>query len=97
MQSRQKIHHGATVTLVLPGGMSTQEEVAALRAAGVPVDDRGEVTVGFLFLRWQRATNRMVFRWFARTPGEGAMPAPPQSTGAASSPPPPFSASSGKP
>lgn len=76
MQSREKSHHGATVTLVLPGGMSTQAEVAALRAAGVPVDEGCEVAVGFLFLRWQRATNRTVFRWFARTPGEGDMPAP---------------------
>jgi hypothetical protein len=68
--------HSATVTVVLPAHFDSTEEVSALRAAGVPVNDHGEVADGYLFKRWYRQSNRMAFRWFARTPGEASVPAP---------------------
>ena len=71
---RKEDTHNATVTLVLPADMSTRDEIAALRIAGVPIDEAGQVEFGFLFQRWRRHSGRTVFRWFAQTPGQGVMP-----------------------
>ncbi|WP_286186198.1 hypothetical protein [Acidovorax cavernicola] len=58
--------HSATITLKLPVDMSAPMEVAALRAAGIPVDDLGNAMSGFLFVRfsdgWRGDSN--IFRWF---------------------------------
>lgn len=58
--------HSASVTLKLPFDMSASQEVAALRAAGIPVDDLGNAVSGFLFVRfsdgWRGDSN--VYRWF---------------------------------
>jgi len=62
--------HRATITLELPAHLNTSEVNESLRAAGVPVNDRCQVEVGFLFVRWHRQTDIMVFRWFIRTPGQ---------------------------
>lgn len=60
-------HHSATITLRLPVGIDADAEIAALRAAGIPVDALGNVERGFLFVRfsngWGTRTN--IFRWFA--------------------------------
>ncbi|WP_447773414.1 hypothetical protein [Variovorax boronicumulans] len=58
--------HSASITLKLPFDMSAAQEVAALRAAGIPVDDLGNAVSGFLFVRfsdgWRGDTN--IYRWF---------------------------------
>ncbi len=58
--------HSASITLKLPFDMSASQEVAALRAAGIPVDDLGNAMSGFLFVRfsdgWRGDSN--IFRWF---------------------------------
>lgn len=60
-------HHSATITLKLPVGVDADTEIAALRAAGIPVDALGNAERGFLFVRfsngWENRTN--IFRWFA--------------------------------
>ncbi|WP_257884603.1 hypothetical protein [Variovorax sp. RO1] len=60
-------HHSATITLRLPVGIDADAEIAALRAAGIPVDALGNAERGFLFVRfsngWGNRTN--IFRWFA--------------------------------
>jgi len=64
--------HSATITLKLPFGMETDEEITALRAAGIPVDALGNAERGFLFVRfsdgWRNRAN--VFRWFASDLGQ---------------------------
>lgn len=59
--------HSATITLKLPFGMKGDAEIAALRAAGIPVDALGNAQRGFLFVRAidgsRGRTN--IFRWFA--------------------------------
>ena len=58
--------HSASITLKLPFDMSAAQEVEALRAAGIPVDDLGNAMSGFLFVRfsngWRSDSN--IFRWF---------------------------------
>ncbi|BEP56536.1 hypothetical protein D3C87_824440 [compost metagenome] len=58
--------HSASITLKLPFDMSAAQEVEALRAAGIPVDDLGNAISGFLFVRfsngWRSDSN--IFRWF---------------------------------
>lgn len=60
--------HSASITLKLPFDMSASQEVAALRAAGIPVDDLGNAVSGFLFVRfsdgWRGDSN--IYRWFPR-------------------------------
>ncbi|GER21491.1 MULTISPECIES: hypothetical protein [Variovorax] len=60
-------HHSATITLRLPIGIDADAEIAALRAAGIPVDALGNAERGFLFVRagnnWKNRAN--IFRWFA--------------------------------
>jgi hypothetical protein len=64
--SRRTVHN-ATITLKLPFDMGTGAKVAALRAAGIPVDAEGNEQQGFLFVRssdgLRGRTN--IFRWFA--------------------------------
>ncbi len=64
--SRRTVHN-ATITLKLPFDMGTGAKVAALRAAGIPVDAEGNELQGFLFVRssdgLRSRTN--IFRWFA--------------------------------
>lgn len=66
-----QVIHNATITLQLPFGMSASAEVAALRAAGIPVDGLGNATSGYLFVRTTgRGDNRTnTFRWFATSIG----------------------------
>jgi hypothetical protein len=77
-----QIIHNATITLLLPLDMSASEELAALRSAGIPVDELGNATSGYLFVR---ATGRSdhrtnTFRWFATgiggTPADASRPTP---------------------
>jgi hypothetical protein len=64
--SRRTVHN-ATITLKLPFDIGTGAKVAALRAAGIPVDAEGNEQQGFLFVRssdgLRSRTN--IFRWFA--------------------------------
>lgn len=71
-----QVIHNATVTLQLPYYLSAGAEIEALRAAGIPVDDIGNATSGYLFVRTTgRADHRTnTFRWFAT--GIGGPPAP---------------------
>lgn len=59
--------HNATITVKLPFDLGAGAEVAALRAAGIPVDALGNAEQGFLFVRfgdgWKNQAN--IFRWFA--------------------------------
>jgi len=59
--------HSATITVKLPFDLGTSAEIAALRAAGIPVDALGNAERGFLFVRfsdvWRNQVN--IFRWFA--------------------------------
>ena len=66
-----QVIHNATITLQLPFGMSANAEVAALRAAGIPVDGLGNAMSGYLFVRTTgRGDNRTnTFRWFATSIG----------------------------
>ena len=58
--------HTATVTISLPFDIGSDEEVAALRIAGIPVDALGNAQFGFLFVRSGGGSNRRnIFRWFA--------------------------------
>ncbi|MET3443148.1 hypothetical protein ABIC94_003937 [Variovorax paradoxus] len=67
-----QVIHNATVTLQLPFDTSASAEVAALRAAGIPVDGLGNATSGYLFVRTTgRSDNRTnTFRWFATSIGK---------------------------
>ncbi|MDH6594453.1 hypothetical protein M2165_004342 [Variovorax sp. TBS-050B] len=67
-----QVIHNATVTLQLPYYLSADAEVAALRAAGIPVDELGNATSGYLFVRTTgRADHRTnTFRWFAAGIGQ---------------------------
>jgi hypothetical protein len=58
--------------LRLPFDMSASAEIAALRAAGIPVDLLGNTKSGYLFVRTTgRAEQRTnIFRWFANGIGE---------------------------
>ena len=72
--------HTATITLKLSYDMSLEEEIEALRAAGIPVNAMGNAEFGHLFVRRARAGDRPnIFRWFANGFEPGA-------TDAASSP-----------
>jgi len=68
------IIHTATITLQLPYSTSPAAEIAALRAAGIPVDSLGNATSGYLFVRTtgrgRQRTN--TFRWFATAIGSTA-------------------------
>jgi hypothetical protein len=66
-----QVIHNATITLQLPFDISPTAEVAALRAAGIPVDGLGNATSGYLFVRTTgRSANRTnTFRWFATSIG----------------------------
>ena len=67
-RSQRKIH-SATVTVLLSTDLSTEEEVLALRVAGIPVDDTGAVACGYLFVRCRRQPGRPnIFRWFSSDP-----------------------------
>jgi hypothetical protein len=67
-----QVIHNATVTLQLPLDMSPGAELAALRSAGIPIDELGNATSGYLFVRTtgrgDHQTN--IFRWFATGIGE---------------------------
>jgi hypothetical protein len=58
-------YHMATVTLKLPFEITHDAELAALRAAGIPVDDQGVAESGFLHMRTTSDYRSHVFRWFA--------------------------------
>jgi hypothetical protein len=58
-------YHKATVTLKLPFEMTHDAELAALRAAGIPVDDQGAAESGFLHMRTTTDYRSHIFRWFA--------------------------------
>lgn len=57
--------HKATATLKVPFHTDPATELAALRIAGIPVDDRGLATTGFLHVRTTASYRSRVFRWFA--------------------------------
>ncbi|QNK69673.1 hypothetical protein [Variovorax sp. PAMC26660] len=58
--------HTATVTISLPSDIGSDEEIAALRIAGIPVDALGNAQFGYLFVRNGGGSNRRnIFRWFA--------------------------------
>uniref|UniRef100_UPI000D3BE01A hypothetical protein n=1 Tax=unclassified Variovorax TaxID=663243 RepID=UPI000D3BE01A len=60
----RRLVHSATVTLRLPLDIGAEEETAALRGAGIPVDALGNAESGYLFVRL--GGNRCnIFRWFA--------------------------------
>lgn len=63
----RRMAHNATITLKLPFDLDTAAKVAALRAAGVPVDAEGNARQGFLFVRSGDGCRSRVniFRWFA--------------------------------
>ena len=65
MQKQTK--HSATITLKLPLDLSLRDEIAALRAAGIPVDSLGNAQFGFLFIRTggNSQNRKNTFRWFA--------------------------------
>jgi hypothetical protein len=67
-----QVIHNATITLVLPFDISPSAEIAALRAAGIPVDGLGNALSGYLFVRTTgRSGNRTnTFRWFATSIGK---------------------------
>jgi hypothetical protein len=46
--------HNATITVKLPRGTPAEDEVIALRAAGIPVDELGVAEAGFLHVRAAR-------------------------------------------
>ena len=58
------IYHKATVTLKLPFEIAPDAELTALRAAGIPVDDLGVATSGFLHMRTTGDYRSHIFRWF---------------------------------
>lgn len=57
--------HSATVTVKLPDGMSTEDEVKALLAAGIPVDSQCNPKSGLLFVHLTKTREANFFRWFA--------------------------------
>jgi hypothetical protein len=61
----KRVFHSATVTLKLPSDMSGNDEIAALQAAGIPVDAQCIAESGFLFVRASRDGRSNFFRWFA--------------------------------
>jgi hypothetical protein len=63
----KQVIHNATITLKLPLDMSDEAEVAALQAAGIPVDAIGNAVSGFLFVQFTRDWKNpiKIFRWFA--------------------------------
>lgn len=63
----KRFMHTATVTLRLPLGIGSDEEMAALRSAGIPVDALGNPESGHLFVRLGNKRCN-IFRWFAATP-----------------------------
>jgi hypothetical protein len=64
--------HNATVTLKLPSDIGATAEIAALQAAGIPVDVLGNAQRGFLFVRFGKAQGSPanIFRWFAGEVGQ---------------------------
>lgn len=66
----KKAFHLATITLKLPRDIGADEEIAALRAAGIPVDSRCNAESGFLFIRSTRTGEANFFRWFAEGIGD---------------------------
>jgi hypothetical protein len=60
-----------TTTLKLPYETSPDAELSALRAAGIPVNDFGVATTGFLHVRTTRDYRSRIFRWFDNTGSEG--------------------------
>lgn len=69
-----QVIHNATVTLQLSFYSSVGERVEALRAAGIPVDETGNATAGYLFVRTtgRVGKRRNTYRWFAAGIGEEA-------------------------
>ncbi|MDQ0590592.1 hypothetical protein [Variovorax paradoxus] len=70
----QQVIHNATVTLQLSFYLSVGERVEALRAAGIPVDETGNATAGYLFVRTTGPVCRRknTYRWFATGVGAQA-------------------------
>ncbi|WP_422086768.1 hypothetical protein [Variovorax sp.] len=60
----KRFMHTATVTLRLPFDIAPDEEMAALRSAGIPVDALGNAESGYLFVRLD-SKRCNIFRWFA--------------------------------
>jgi hypothetical protein len=58
--------HNATITVKLPRGTPAEDEVIALRAAGIPVDELGVAEAGFLHVRTTQDYRSHVFRWFCQ-------------------------------
>lgn len=56
----------------LPFDMNASAEIAALRAAGIPVDGLGNTKSGYLFVRTTGRVDQRtnIFRWFATGIGE---------------------------
>ncbi len=69
-----QVIHNATVTLQLSFYLSVGERVEALRAAGIPVDETGNATAGYLFVRTTGRVGKRknTYRWFAAGIGEEA-------------------------
>lgn len=69
-----QVIHNATVTLQLSFYLSVDERVEALRAAGIPVDETGNATAGYLFVRTTGRVGKRknTYRWFAAGIGEEA-------------------------
>jgi hypothetical protein len=67
-----QIIHNATITVQLPWYLNANAEIAALRAAGIPVDELGSATSGYLFVRTTGRGNHRTntFRWFAAGIGQ---------------------------
>ena len=67
-----QIIHNATITLQLSFYLSIKDRVAALRAAGIPVDDMGNASSGYLFVRTTGRVGRRknTYRWFATGIGQ---------------------------
>jgi hypothetical protein len=81
-----QIIHNATITVQLPCSLGAQAEITALRLAGIPVDDLGNATSGYLFLRTTGRGNHRTntFRWFTAGSGQAfahAAPPPASVTG----------------
>jgi hypothetical protein len=62
-----RVIHQATITLQLSFYLSVSERVEALRAAGIPVDEMGNATAGYLFVRTtgRVGARKNTYRWFA--------------------------------
>ncbi|MBJ2155136.1 hypothetical protein [Variovorax sp. IB41] len=68
--------HKATATLKVPFHTDPDTELAALRIAGIPVDDRGLATTGFLHMRTTAGYRSRIFRWFADADAKGLRASP---------------------